>query len=96
MQYPLHLLNLSSLQDLESKMEKDQIIPSLDVRRFRANMIGNSPFPQPYTSSLDLILQPVSAAEAYDEETWRSISFGRDADGNAQRSVFDVSCRTVR
>ncbi|KAL6860102.1 hypothetical protein ACO1O0_004127 [Amphichorda felina] len=40
--YPLHLLSLSSLQDFDSKVEKDQIIRALDARRFRANIIGNA------------------------------------------------------
>lgn len=39
-QYPLHLLNLSSARDLESKIPKDAELRHLDPRRFRANLIS--------------------------------------------------------
>ena len=39
-QYPLHLLNLSSVGDFAAKLEKDDTIKPLDPRRFRANIIG--------------------------------------------------------
>lgn len=38
--YPLHLINLNSVEDLEGKIGKDDQMRSLDVRRFRANIIG--------------------------------------------------------
>ncbi len=34
------MLNLTSVQDLAAKIEMDQVIRNLDIRRFRANMIG--------------------------------------------------------
>ncbi|KJZ79891.1 hypothetical protein HIM_00605 [Hirsutella minnesotensis 3608] len=37
--YPVHLLNLTSVRDLESKLQKDAAIQRLDVRRFRGNII---------------------------------------------------------
>ncbi|KEY71485.1 hypothetical protein S7711_03552 [Stachybotrys chartarum IBT 7711] len=37
--YPLHLLSLSSVHDLSSKIQKDEIMTKLDARRFRANII---------------------------------------------------------
>ncbi|KAL2023024.1 hypothetical protein VTK56DRAFT_3934 [Thermocarpiscus australiensis] len=37
--YPLHLLNLSSVRDLDAKIDKDAAIRPLDPRRFRANII---------------------------------------------------------
>ncbi|KAK3688579.1 hypothetical protein B0T22DRAFT_379514 [Podospora appendiculata] len=37
--YPLHLLNMSSVRDLETKIEKDDKLTVLDPRRFRANII---------------------------------------------------------
>ena len=40
MQYPLHLLNLSSVRDFEAKVAKDEALRVLDPRRFRANLIG--------------------------------------------------------
>ena len=39
-QYPLHLLNLSSVRDLESKVPKDESLRDLEAQRFRANIIG--------------------------------------------------------
>jgi hypothetical protein len=40
--YPLHMINVSSVKDLETKVGKDEELKSLDVRRFRANIIGES------------------------------------------------------
>ncbi|KAG6051821.1 hypothetical protein E4U17_006018 [Claviceps sp. LM77 group G4] len=37
--FPIHLLNLSSIQALESLIRKDKSIQSLDPRRFRGNII---------------------------------------------------------
>ncbi|KAK0722225.1 hypothetical protein B0T26DRAFT_208594 [Lasiosphaeria miniovina] len=37
--YPLHLLNLSSVRDLDTKIVKDDSLKVLDPRRFRANII---------------------------------------------------------
>lgn len=39
-QYPLHLLSLSSVRDLDAKIDKDEGLRVLDPGRFRANMIG--------------------------------------------------------
>lgn len=40
MQYPLHLLNLSSVRDFDAKIDKDEALRVLDPRRFRANIIS--------------------------------------------------------
>lgn len=37
--YPLHLINLSSIQEFSKEVPKDQDMKQLDVRRFRANLI---------------------------------------------------------
>ncbi|RDA90884.1 hypothetical protein CP533_3238 [Ophiocordyceps camponoti-saundersi (nom. inval.)] len=37
--YPLHLLNLNSIRDLETKIQKDESIQRLDAQRFRGNII---------------------------------------------------------
>ncbi|KAM7204488.1 molybdenum cofactor sulfurase [Naviculisporaceae sp. PSN 640] len=37
--YPLHLLNLSSVRDFSDKVEKDDVLKTLDPRRFRANIL---------------------------------------------------------
>lgn len=39
-QYPIHLMNLSSLQEFDSEVPKDEELTQLDVRRFRSNIIG--------------------------------------------------------
>ncbi|KAF4773857.1 MOSC domain-containing protein [Colletotrichum scovillei] len=37
--YPLHIMNISSLQDFDAKVPKDDELKHLDVRRFRSNII---------------------------------------------------------
>ncbi|KJK80268.1 hypothetical protein H634G_04507 [Metarhizium anisopliae BRIP 53293] len=37
--FPVHLLNLTSIRALESKIQKDRFIDRIDVRRFRGNII---------------------------------------------------------
>ncbi len=44
-QYPLHLLNLSSVRDFDAKIDKDDALSVLDPRRFRANLISESYLP---------------------------------------------------
>ncbi|KAM0742491.1 hypothetical protein ACQRIT_002668 [Beauveria bassiana] len=75
--YPLHLLNLSSVRALESKIRRDADIDRLDCRRFRPNII-------------------VSGLPEYDEDDWRSVQFKAASGQDADNSLFDVSCRTVR
>lgn len=36
--YPVHILSLASVRDLESKVPKDEVLHELDPRRFRANI----------------------------------------------------------
>jgi uncharacterized protein YcbX len=38
--YPLHIMNLASVRDLEGKLPKVKGVPSLSAKRFRANIIG--------------------------------------------------------
>ncbi|KAF4974698.1 hypothetical protein FDECE_18640, partial [Fusarium decemcellulare] len=40
--YPVHLMNIASVQHLASKIKMDDVLPYLDVQRFRANIIGKS------------------------------------------------------
>lgn len=40
MQYPVHIMNLASVRDLESKVTKDEELKELNPRRFRANIFG--------------------------------------------------------
>ncbi|KAG9259274.1 uncharacterized protein F5Z01DRAFT_33971 [Emericellopsis atlantica] len=51
--YPLHLLSLDSVQDLESKID-DDTFDSLDPRRFRSNMImsGGKPYEEEQWTSV--------------------------------------------
>ncbi|KAH7111985.1 hypothetical protein EDB81DRAFT_828315 [Dactylonectria macrodidyma] len=37
--YPLHLMNIASVQDLASRIKMDDVLPCLDIERFRANII---------------------------------------------------------
>lgn len=39
-QYPVHIMNLASVRDLESKVTKDKNLEELNPRRFRANIFG--------------------------------------------------------
>lgn len=51
--YPLHIMNLASVRDLEQKMPKVKGVPSLSAKRFRANIIREnhpSQSAQPYTN----------------------------------------------
>lgn len=43
--YPLHLINLASIRDVESKMPKEPGAPRLSAQRFRANIIITGPEP---------------------------------------------------
>ncbi|POR37546.1 Uncharacterized protein TPAR_02251 [Tolypocladium paradoxum] len=78
--YPLHMLSLTSIRALESKIQKDQFIQRLDARRFRANIIisGAEEFDEDHWRSVQFKRMD-----------------GHDASNEAP-SVFDVSCRTVR
>lgn len=40
--YPVHIMNLASVRDLESKVTKDKDLEELSPRRFRANIFGES------------------------------------------------------
>ncbi|EQB57013.1 MOSC domain-containing protein [Colletotrichum gloeosporioides Cg-14] len=75
--YPLHLMNLSSLQQFDSEVPKDEELTQLDVRRFRSNII-------------------VAGAPAYDEESWKHITFTQGTSKITAPAKFQVSCRTVR
>ncbi|KAM6525763.1 hypothetical protein FALCPG4_011298 [Fusarium falciforme] len=37
--YPLHLMNIASVQDLASRIKMDDVLPCLEVERFRANIV---------------------------------------------------------
>ncbi|KFY46802.1 hypothetical protein V494_00320 [Pseudogymnoascus sp. VKM F-4513 (FW-928)] len=43
--YPLHILNLASVRDLEGKLPKAKGMPTLSAKRFRANIIVTGPEP---------------------------------------------------
>ncbi|PNY29356.1 Uncharacterized protein TCAP_00713 [Tolypocladium capitatum] len=78
--HPLHMLSLTSIRALESKIQRDQFIQRLDARRFRANIIlsGAGEYDEDHWKSVQFKRMD-----------------GRDA-GDEVPSVFDVSCRTVR
>lgn len=41
--YPLHMISHESVRDFEEKVKLDRELRTLDVRRFRANVVGESP-----------------------------------------------------
>ncbi|KAL6795220.1 hypothetical protein J3E68DRAFT_340507 [Trichoderma sp. SZMC 28012] len=78
--YPLHLLNLTSVRALESKVQKDDNLQFLDARRFRPNIIvsGLKEYDEDDWRSIEFSQPPQSATD------------------KLSGSKFDVSCRTVR
>ncbi|EHK22352.1 uncharacterized protein TRIVIDRAFT_27811 [Trichoderma virens Gv29-8] len=78
--YPLHLLNLTSVRALESKVQKDENLKFLDARRFRPNIIvsGLKEYDEDDWRRIEFSQPPQSATV------------------KVSGSVFDVSCRTVR
>ncbi|KAL7938135.1 hypothetical protein V8C35DRAFT_142201 [Trichoderma chlorosporum] len=78
--YPLHLLNLTSVRALESKVQKDENLDFLDARRFRPNIIvsGLKEYDEDDWRSIEFSQPPQSAT------------------ARVSGSKFDVSCRTVR
>ncbi|KAK1831376.1 putative molybdenum ion binding protein [Podospora conica] len=78
--YPLHLLNLSSVRDLESKIPKDDDLRHLDPRRFRANLIIDGPAAYEEDSWKEIRFTPAPSSVR----------------GAAESPRFHVSCRTVR
>ena len=78
--YPLHLINLNSVRDLDSRLlAKDENIPNLDVRRFRANIIIDGPAAYDEEMWKLISTKPKAAQKEHLEE-----------------AQFHVSCRTVR
>ncbi|KAK3307048.1 uncharacterized protein B0T15DRAFT_553400 [Chaetomium strumarium] len=65
--YPLHLLNLTSVRDFDAKIDKDDTLPALDPRRFRANIIvdgGDAPYDEDTWRKIRFIPGPGSRREA--------------------------------
>ncbi|TLS29105.1 hypothetical protein PpBr36_01730 [Pyricularia pennisetigena] len=63
--FPLHLLNLSSVRDLNDKIAQDENLKTLDARRFRANiiLIGMPPYEEEKWKSIQLVSDGKSAEE---------------------------------
>ncbi|EOO04011.1 putative mosc domain-containing protein [Phaeoacremonium minimum UCRPA7] len=81
--YPLHLISLSSVRDLGSRLlAKDENILNLDVRRFRANIIidGQEAYEEESWKSIRIKPSAVQAAQT----------------SGLEAADFHVSCRTVR
>ncbi|KAL6881069.1 hypothetical protein J3F83DRAFT_30581 [Trichoderma novae-zelandiae] len=80
--YPLHLLSLTSVRALESKVQKDKHLEFLDARRFRPNIIvsGLEAYDEDDWRSIEF-------SHPHQSDT---------AKGSESPSRFDVSCRTVR
>lgn len=95
MQYPLHILNLPSLQDFNSQVPKDEDLQELDVLRFRPNIISKH-YPFAFLPPASNANSAVNGAPAYDEEAWKQVRFKPGDSGLYNDAVFHVSCRTVR
>ncbi|RFU78746.1 mosc domain-containing [Trichoderma arundinaceum] len=78
--YPLHLLSLTSIRALESKVQKDEGLKFLDARRFRPNIIvsGLKEYDEDDWRRIEFSQPPQSAT------------------AKGSESIFDVSSRTVR
>ncbi|PTB70627.1 hypothetical protein BBK36DRAFT_1108124 [Trichoderma citrinoviride] len=81
--YPLHLLSLTSVRALESKVQKDEHLEFLDARRFRPNIIVSG-------------LKEYDEDDWRSIEFSRPFQAGKTAKDSESPSRFDVSCRTVR
>lgn len=85
--YPLHLINLASIRDVESQMPKVKGTPRLSAKRFRANIVSKyhlfTSLPNQRLTSL-----LVTGPEPYVEESWKKIKIGF--------YEYAVSCRTTR
>jgi uncharacterized protein YcbX len=90
--YPLHLLNLASVRDLNIRIS--DLIRDLSVIRFRANIIGFYlvPFhttpPLPFLYLLTWYMIVVSGPKAFDEDDWKLLLLGN--------GTYYAACRTVR
>ncbi|GAB1318931.1 hypothetical protein MFIFM68171_09141 [Madurella fahalii] len=65
--YPLHLLNTSSVRDLDAKIDKDEAIKDLDPRRFRANIVvdgGDAPYDEETWKKIRFVPGPGSKRDA--------------------------------
>lgn len=84
-QYPLHLINLASVRDVERQMPRGKGVPRLSATRFRANIISKL-----FAFNLgDLKTDhTVTGPEMYTEDTWKKIKIGF--------YEYAVSCRTAR
>lgn len=93
LQYPLHLINLASIRDVERQMPAVKGAPRLSARRFRANIISKQALflhqkwfhkSQKLTTSFPTVTGP----PAYTEDTWKTVKIGF--------YEYAVSCRTAR
>jgi hypothetical protein len=87
-------MSLSSLNEFDAKVAKDENLTEVDVRRFRSNIIGMERALGP--DDLPLTPTTVTGASAYDEDSWKKIRFEKAVSSVVTTSIFDVSCRTVR
>ncbi|AEO66876.1 uncharacterized protein THITE_2115383 [Thermothielavioides terrestris NRRL 8126] len=65
--YPLHLLNLASVRHFDTKIDKDETLPVLDPRRFRANIIvdgDDTPYDEETWKKIRFIPGPGSKRDA--------------------------------
>ncbi|KAL4975258.1 hypothetical protein BDW66DRAFT_137692 [Aspergillus desertorum] len=83
--YPIHILSLSSVRDVNARCAKD--IPYLSVRRFRANVIIQGPKAFDEDDWKVIRISPATAGMK---------SFEEDNASEAKGLVIHTACRTIR
>ncbi|KAL4742653.1 hypothetical protein BDV11DRAFT_210888 [Aspergillus similis] len=85
--YPIHILSLSSVRDVNARCVKD--IPDLSVRRFRANIVVQGPKAFEEDDWKIIRISPATAKRKASEED--------DEEDSAEEGlVIYTACRTVR
>ncbi|KAH8748106.1 hypothetical protein F5883DRAFT_240722 [Diaporthe sp. PMI_573] len=62
--YPLHLMNIASVQDLASRIKMDAVLPCLDIQRFRANIIVSGATAYDEDMWKLIVLRPMAMSDA--------------------------------
>ncbi|KAI9037400.1 MOSC domain protein [Aspergillus affinis] len=91
--YPLHLLNLASVQDVATRCAES--IPRLSIRRFRANIITQGPESYAEDEWKRILISPRSSNIISKSHDQSQIS-NRNAEGPCAGVEIHTVCRTMR
>lgn len=91
--YPLHILSLSSVRDVNAHCEKD--IPCLSIRRFRANVIVQGPGAFVEDDWKVIRLEPVQSVPRLSAKA-QSSNGNHSAGDSGEGTVIYTACRTIR